>query len=270
VSQITNRGVDFLERLAQPRTAVQPLSAPTVRPASLKPPEGLPYFVDAILAMGLLVVTMPLMLLFALMIKLDSPGPALFRQSRLGLNRRRSDRRRCESVWPRVVERREGERRQIPSLPGRPFNFYKFRTMRHDARKKFPELYAYDYKQEDIAQIYFKRANDPRLTRVGYFLRQTSLDELPNLWNVVRGDMSLVGPRPEIPEMARYYRPEQLAKFTVKPGVTGEAQTSGRGLLTFGDTVTADLIGVARKSAWYDLKLLFRTLLVIVKRTGAF
>ncbi len=186
-----------------------------------------------------LVVSAPVLVVVAVLIRLDSPGPIIFRQIRVG----------------------EG---------GRLFAFYKFRTMWMDARERFPELYAYDYSEHEIRTMFFKVVHDPRLTRVGRRLRKTSIDELPNLINVIRGDMTLVGPRPEIPEMMRYYTPEQLEKFSVKPGLTGLAQVNGRAVLRFQETIAADLEYVKRRSLRLDMWILWRTLVVVVKRVGAF
>ena len=129
-----------------------------------------------------LAVTWPALAVIAVWVRLDSAGPILFRQPRVGRT-------------------------------GRVFTFYKFRTMYADARQRFPELYAYRFTREEFEQMMLKTADDPRLTPLGHRLRRTSLDELPNLWNVLRGDLSRVGPRPELPEMASYYKPEELAKF---------------------------------------------------------
>lgn len=186
-----------------------------------------------------LVISLPIMLVLAVMVRLDSPGPIIFRQRRLG----------------------EG---------GKLFTLYKFRTMWAEARDRFPELYSYRYSDEDIKTMYFKMADDPRLTRFGRYLRKTSLDELPNLFNVIRGEMSLVGPRPEIPEMLRYYTEPQLVKFSVKPGVTGLAQVSGRGILTFQETIAADLEQCYRRSFLFDLVVLARTVKCVILRVGAF
>ncbi|MBT9456012.1 MAG: sugar transferase [Burkholderiaceae bacterium] len=186
-----------------------------------------------------LVLTAPLMLLIALIIRLDGPGPVLFFQQRLGKN-------------------------------GKPFTFVKFRTLHADARQRFPELYAYQYSHEELADLKFKIDNDPRVTRCGVWLRKSSLDELPNFWNVLTGDMALVGPRPEIPEMLRYYHGEMLMKFSVRPGVTGPAQISGRGRLKFTDTVAYDLDYVRQHSFRYDLKVLVKTLQKVLMHDGAF
>lgn len=193
---------------------------------------------DVAFSLLLIVLTAPLMLTIAAIVRLDSPGPALFRQERLG----------------------EGERR---------FRFVKFRTMYVDARQRFPDLYAYRFAPSDVDTMYFKLAEDPRLTRFGRHLRRTSLDELPNLFNVLRGDMSLVGPRPEIPDMLPYYRGAQRAKFAVKPGLTGLAQVSGRNILRFQRTIELDLEYVRNRSIWLDLRILARTPLVVVRMLGA-
>jgi lipopolysaccharide/colanic/teichoic acid biosynthesis glycosyltransferase len=153
---------------------------------------------------------------------------------------------------------------------GRLFTFYKFRTMQVDARQKFPELYRYEYSEEEINRMRFKLLDDPRLTRLGRHLRKTTLDEIPNLVSVLVGDMTLVGPRPEIPEMLRYYTSEQLEKFSVKPGVTGLAQVSGRGVLRFQETIIADLEYVRRRSFWFDMEIVVRTIKVVFLRLGAF
>lgn len=193
---------------------------------------------DLVLTAVLIIATAPVVALLAIVVALDSPGPPIFRQRRVG---------------------RDGEL----------FWFYKFRTMYTDARQRFPDLYAYDYTEADVDSMYFKLPHDPRLSRVGSWLRRTSLDELPNLLCVLKGDMSLVGPRPEIPEMVQYYRPEQLAKFSVKPGLTGLAQVSGRNVLRFQQTIACDLRYVARRSFWYDLGILVRTPLTVVLMIGA-
>lgn len=195
--------------------------------------------VEIALALMALVTTLPVMLVIAAVIRIDSPGPALFWQTRLG-------RDAC------------------------PFRFVKFRTLYADARERWPELYTYRYTPEQLAHLRFKIEGDPRVTRVGRWLRQSSLDELPNFWNVLTGDMALVGPRPEIPEMLPYYRSDQMRKFSVRPGVTGLAQISGRGRLTFNETVGLDLDYVRMHSLAGDLNILLRTLWKVVLRQGAF
>ena len=195
--------------------------------------------VDVVGAAALLVVTSPVIALLALLIRLDSPGPALFSQDRV-------------------------------TAGGRHFRFWKFRTMYVDARERFPELYAYRFADGDADATYYKLADDPRNTRVGRWLRTTTLDELPNLWNVLVGDMSLVGPRPDLPELVRRYRPEELACLQVKAGVTGLAQVSGRSLLTVRERLTLDVHYVAEQSLATDLRILASTVRVVVAREGAF
>jgi lipopolysaccharide/colanic/teichoic acid biosynthesis glycosyltransferase len=194
---------------------------------------------DLVLGTITLVLAAPFIIAIAIAIRIDSPGPAVFRQVRVGRG-------------------------------GREFRFYKFRTMKVNARELYPELYRYRYDEQQIQSMCFKYIHDPRLTRVGAVLRRISLDELPNLWNVLRGDITLVGPRPEIPEMLPYYTNEQLRKFSVKPGVTGLAQVRGRGLLTFQDTIQQDLAYVDSRSWKLDLKILAATVLEVVRLRGAF
>lgn len=194
---------------------------------------------ESALAAAALILTAPVMALVALLVRLDSPGPVLFRQKRVGKG-------------------------------GRLFNFVKFRTMHHDARERFPQLYAYQYTPEEIEQLFFKVPSDPRVTRIGEWLRRTTLDELPNFWNVLTGDMALVGPRPEIPEMLPYYRDEHLVKFSGPPGVTGLAQISGRGRLRFLETADLDAEYARNRSFWLDVRILARTLSLIVRQDGAF
>ncbi len=179
------------------------------------------------------------MLCIGIAIRVDSPGPALFRQMRVGRR-------------------------------GRLFKFVKFRTMHADARERFPELYEYDYTPEEIETLVFKSRGDPRITRIGEWLRRTTLDELPNFWNVLTGDMALVGPRPEIPEMLPYYRQEHLKKFSVPPGITGLAQISGRGRLRFLETAELDAQYVDTRSLLMDSRILLRTASLILRRDGAF
>lgn len=195
--------------------------------------------VEIVLAAMLLALTLPLMLAIALLVKLDSPGPAVFRQKRVGRN-------------------------------GVIFRFAKFRTLYVDAPQRWPELYAYRYTADEVAALHFKLKNDPRVTRVGRWLRKSTLDELPNLWNVLVGDVALVGPRPEIPEMLRYYDEVGLTKFSVRPGVTGLAQVCGRGDLSFRDTVACDVDYVRRRSIALDIEILVRTFVCTILRKGAF
>jgi lipopolysaccharide/colanic/teichoic acid biosynthesis glycosyltransferase len=139
-----------------------------------------------------------------------------------------------------------------------------------DARERFPELYGYEYTPDQVARLQFKLPQDPRLTRLGTVLRRTTLDELPNFINLVRGDVTLVGPRPEIPEMVKHYRREQRRKFEVKPGITGMAQADGRGLLSFQETLNKDLEYVEKRSLSLDVRIILNTIQVTLLRVGAF
>jgi lipopolysaccharide/colanic/teichoic acid biosynthesis glycosyltransferase len=195
-------------------------------------------FEKLVAAIALLVFALP-MLLISLIVRLGTPGPALFFQDRLGLGAKK-------------------------------FKFVKFRTMFVDARERFPDLYRYQYTDEQVQAHYFKVNEDPRLTPQGVWLRKTTLDEIPNFLAVLTGEMSLVGPRPEIPEMLRYYNGDTLKKFSVYPGITGLAQTCGRGHLNFRDTVAYDLEYVENRSVWLNIKILARTVKIVLNHHGAF
>ena len=173
-------------------------------PMAKKPPPGVP---DG----GVLRSARPdELVLVAVAVRLESKGPAIFRQQRLGRY-------------------------------GIPFHFYKFRGMHADADQRWPELEEHNYSEEELPDLLFHPEHDPRVTRVGRFIRRTSLDELPNLWNVLRGDMSIVGPRPEIPEMIPYYGDAAPIILSVKPGVTSLAKVTGRDELTFSKTLAPGL-----------------------------
>ena len=191
-------------RLGPPRRGIECLDEPTRVAKRL---------LDVVGAGALLVVLAPVFLAVALLVRLTSRGPVIFRQVRTGLNQRRRppDRRRAATPAGPGERRAGDDRRRQPAF-GKPFVLYKFRTMRVDAEK-------------DGAQ--FAVAGDPRVTPVGRFLRRTRLDELPQLWNVLRGEMSLVGPRPERPEFVRELSrqvPGYLNRLGLKPGLTGLAQ----------------------------------------------
>ncbi|MBL0156897.1 MAG: sugar transferase [Bryobacterales bacterium] len=232
----------FARLEAPPRDEKQLAWQPILRRIAAMPHEE-PNFVQCIAerifgAVNLL-VTLPIMIVLAILIRLDSPGPILFRQWRVGRN-------------------------------GRLFRFTKFRTYFHDARERFPELYAYNYTPDQVETLQFKVPDDPRATRIGRWLRESTLDELPNFWNVVTGEMRLVGPRPEIPEMLPYYSQEELKIFTVPPGITGPAQVGGRGLLTFKATNKLNLDYIATRSLTQDFSLVAKTILKVITRHGAF
>jgi len=190
---------------------------------------------DVVLAGAGLVLFAPLLGFIALVIRLDSPGPILFRQERVG---------------------RGGER----------FVLLKFRSMREDADCIVQELLALNEASGPI----FKIRNDPRMTRVGRFLRRSSLDELPQLWNVLRGEMSLVGPRPPLPREVDQYEPWQLRRLEAAPGLTGLWQVSGRSELSFDEMVMLDLYYVENWSLALDLRILVRTLPAVFRGGGAY
>ncbi|HLZ70658.1 MAG TPA: sugar transferase [Dehalococcoidia bacterium] len=190
---------------------------------------------DVVGASILLIVLAPLLLAIALAIKLDSRGPILFRQTRLGKD-------------------------------GRFFSFLKFRSMVADAEARQAELDALNEADGPI----FKMKHDPRLTRVGRFIRKTSLDELPQLWNVLRGEMSLVGPRPPVPKEAARYEAWQHGRLAVKPGMTGLWQVSGRSNVRFSEMVKLDFQYIERWSLWLDLKILLLTVVAVIRTDGAY
>lgn len=223
---------------------------------------------EIIVAALALLTTLPIMLLVALMVRRDSPGPILFVQDRLARSRIV---RGCELQARDDIQAPGGsfEPDTLYYVPGT-FPFVKFRTMYEDARERFPHLYDYEYMKVHHGGMY-RLEEDPRVTRVGRRLRQLTLDELPNFWNVLTGDMTLVGPRPEVPYVLSGYSPEQMIKFSVKPGVTGLAQTNGRARLSLQEVVAWDLKYIQeRKNAWYDIKIMLRTVWLVLARRGAF
>ena len=187
-------------------------------------------------ALAMLVLLSPVLLLCALLVKITSPGPILFRQKRSGIN-------------------------------GRPFTMYKFRSMGTNAEQRKHELAA----MNEMGGPVFKVANDPRITPIGRFLRRFSLDELPQLFNVLKGAMSLVGPRPLPVDETRHF--DDLAhrrRLSVKPGLTCLWQISGRNEINeFSDWVRLDLEYIDNWSLWLDIKILFRTIPVVFIGTGA-
>jgi exopolysaccharide biosynthesis polyprenyl glycosylphosphotransferase len=182
-----------------------------------------------------LAVLAPVLVIVAVIVKLSSRGPALFVQERCGLG-------------------------------GRLFRFYKFRTMVEDAEDRRAEL---EHLNEMTGPV-FKIRRDPRITRVGRMLRKTSLDELPQLWNVLVGDMSLVGPRPPIPEEVERYTAYQAQRLAVVPGITGLWQVTGRSSLPdFDEWLELDLEYQRRWSLWLDVRILLKTVVVVALAKGA-
>ncbi len=191
-----------------------------------------------------LVVLSPLFLLLAAMVKADSPGPALFSQKRIGRSQKE-------------------------------FTFYKFRSMYANCDERLHHDYMAKLigsgSQESLKgkDGCFKLEEDPRVTRIGRFLRKSSLDELPQLVNVLKGDMSLVGPRPAISYEVEMYEPWHMARLMVKPGITGLWQVSGRSAKDFQEMVELDLEYIDSWSVWLDLKIIMKTFVVVFSRQGA-
>lgn len=191
---------------------------------------------------GLFVLS-PVLLVIGLAIRLDSPGPALFRQTRVGLD-------------------------------GRQFTMLKFRTMRVGGDDSIHRDYIADLVRGEADSRMNEQGepvfllDDPRITRLGDWLRKRSLDELPNLMNVLKGDMSLVGPRPPIPYEVELYDDRARRRISVKPGMTGLAQVNGRGSLTFWEIVELDLKYIDNWSLMLDLKILLETFPSVITQRG--
>ena len=190
---------------------------------------------DLVLASLGLLATAPLWLAIMVAIRLDSPGPAIFVQERVGLR-------------------------------GRRFNFYKFRSMYVDAEGLRAELQS----SNEVSGPVFKMRRDPRVTTVGVFLRRTSLDELPQLFNILKGEMSLVGPRPPLPKEVEQYRPSDAVRLSVKPGLTCLWQVSGRSSVGFDRWMEYDREYVYNLSLGLDIRILLRTVAAVLTMRGAY
>ena len=199
-----------------------------------------------LLAVGALIVLAPFILLVALLVRLDSPGPVFYRQQRVGLDRRA------------MGERGPKGGRRMSNIGGQPFLITKFRSMRADAELESGPVWAQE--------------NDPRVTRVGRALRRTRLDELPQFWNVLKGEMSIVGPRPERPAFVQQLREEighYPLRHQVPPGITGWAQVNRRADQTVDDVrlkVDYDLEYLQRRSLWFDIWIMLKTFPVMFER----
>lgn len=192
--------------------------------------------VDVIVAGSMLILLSPLLLLTALAIRLESPGPVLFHQVRIGYR-------------------------------GRPFKFWKFRSMYRDAEERRRQL---EQANEMQGGVLFKMKKDPRVTMAGRFIRKFSIDELPQLWNVLIGDMSLVGPRPALPnEVARYSLLDR-GRLDAAPGITCIWQVSGRSNIPFDQQVQLDLRYICFQSIKQDLKILLQTIPAVLTAKGAY
>ena len=190
---------------------------------------------DLFIASSLLVLTGPVMLLIGILVRRDSEGPAIFRQERIGENRK-------------------------------PFEMYKFRSMVQNAEKMNGKVQHLD----ENGDLLHKTPDDPRVTRIGRILRRTSLDELPQLFNVLKGEMSMVGPRPELPYLVDGYKPWQYARFAVPPGLTGWWQINGRSNKPMHLHTEDDIYYVQNCTIWLDIQILLKTVIVVFFETGAF
>ncbi|EOU1715364.1 sugar transferase [Clostridium perfringens] len=182
-----------------------------------------------------LIIFLPILIIIAVAIKLDSKGPIVFGHIRIGKN-------------------------------GQEIKVYKFRSMVQNAQEVFN-----NFTPEQKAEFNknFKLENDPRITRVGSFLRKTSLDELPQLWNIIKGDMSVVGPRPIVKKEIIKYGDSFRKVFSVKPGLTGYWQANGRSDTTYDERVDMDLYYVNNRSLGLDFKILIQTFVSVIKKEGA-
>jgi exopolysaccharide biosynthesis polyprenyl glycosylphosphotransferase len=191
---------------------------------------------DTVVSALLLVLLLPVFLVVALAIRLEDPGPILFKQQRVGR-------------W------------------GSLFTMWKFRSMYTDAEERKKELMASNEMQGGVI---FKMKDDPRVTRVGRVIRKASIDELPQLWNVLRGDMSLVGPRPPVPQEVDEYSLSDRRRLEVIPGITCIWQVSGRSDIPFEQQVELDVQYIQSQSFWTDLKILLKTIPALLFGTGAY
>ena len=191
--------------------------------------------IDIVLATVGVIILTPLWLVVALLIRISDHGPAFFKQTRVGKN-------------------------------GQTFTMYKFRTMRVNADAELAGLLS---EQGRSGKPLFKVDDDPRITRIGHFLRRSSIDELPQLFNVIGGSMSLVGPRPQVPKEVALYDETAARRLLVKPGLTGLWQVNGRSSLTWEEALRFDLFYVENWALSMDIRILFRTLRVVLAREGS-
>ena len=197
--------------------------------------SALKRLLDISVALVALLFAAPIMAVTALLIRLDSPGPILFRQTRVG-------------KW------------------GESFTCLKFRSMYIDAEERLKELQALNEADGPV----FKMKNDPRITNVGRVIRKLSIDELPQIFNVLRGDMSLVGPRPALPSEVAKYSFEQARRLHTIPGITGLQQVSGRSNVNFQRWVELDLQYISEQSVWKDIEILIKTIPAVLFSRGAY
>lgn len=219
------------------RRGPKPGAQAQVRPIRYRTYLGKRLF-DIVGALSIGVVTLPLFVVLAVAIRLTGL-PVIFSHTRVGLGRRT-------------------------------FRCYKFRSMVPNAPEVLKELLRKDYKSLQEWRENHKLRDDPRITRLGKFLRKTSLDELPQLWNVIKGDMSLVGPRPIVVDELERYGNKALAYSTVRPGMTGLWQVSGRSNLTYSRRVSLDMLYIRKQSMVLDFWVLWRTIFVVFGRGGSY
>ena len=190
--------------------------------------EAVKRLMDIILSTIGLMILSPILLVVAILIKIDSKGPIFFKQKRVGLN-------------------------------GKEFDMYKFRSMVVNAEELKEKL----EKQNEMSGPMFKIADDPRITKIGKFIRKTSIDELPQLWNVIKGDMSLVGPRPSLPKEVEQFEPWMEERFKVKPGLTCYWQVGGRNNIDFENWMNLVIQYVKERTLAIDIMLIFKTFFVL-------
>jgi exopolysaccharide biosynthesis polyprenyl glycosylphosphotransferase len=208
----------------------------SIKPVSLNTVQRfITRLIDIIVSASILLIGLPLWLCLALAVRLSSQGPILFRQARVGINSNQ-------------------------------FFMYKFRSMYPNADQRLAQLLSHNEAQGPI----FKMKDDPRVTPVGKFIRRTSLDEIPQLINVLKGDMSLVGPRPPLPREVAQYEVWQRGRLAIKPGLTGLWQVRGRSDLSFDEGVLMDLYYIENWSLRLYLQILFRTVPAVLFSRGAY
>jgi len=193
-------------------------------------------WMDVCGSLAAIVLLMPLFIVIAIWLKLDSPGPLIYRQVRIGLY-------------------------------GRPFYFYKFRSMYIDSDARRAAL---EKENESKDGVLFKMKNDPRITRCGKFIRKYSIDETPQFFNVLLGDMSLVGPRPPLPSEVAQYSPDDRKRLEILPGITCIWQVSGRSDIPFREQVVLDKEYIRRQGFWKDVLILFKTIPAVLAGKGAY
>lgn len=214
---------------------------------------------DIVVAVFLLLILSPLMLVIAIAIFIYSPGPIFYVQERIGAKRHRVN---DQTYWKRE-----------------PFNFFKFRTMKVNADPSIHQKYVtalIENDQKSMADVQGEETSvrkilkDPRLIRPGSWLRKYSLDELPQLWNVLRGDMSLIGPRPPISYEVKVYKPWHFRRFGAQPGISGLQQVKARCNKDFDEQVKLDIDYIEHQSLWLDIKIVVQTPFAILSARGAY